>query len=181
LRLLDLAVLAEEMGRAPLPGPFFSSSVLAALTSCTAAPRRRRGRGCRVSRRARRIGTLALLEASDRLDAAGITARCAKTRTGYRLNGTKLFVTDAHVADFIIVASAAAGRTSPAYACFLVPRDSAGVSVSPLPNIDQTRRPCAVCFATSTCRRAPRLADESRGLEGREPGARRRLRGARGR
>src|SRR5262249_36605076 len=31
LRLLDLAVLAEEMGRAVLPGPFFSSSVLAAL------------------------------------------------------------------------------------------------------------------------------------------------------
>jgi len=32
LSMLDLAVLAEEMGRAVLPGPFFSSSVLAALT-----------------------------------------------------------------------------------------------------------------------------------------------------
>src|SRR6266446_4485142 len=32
LRLLDLAALAEEMGRAAVPGPFFSSSVLAALS-----------------------------------------------------------------------------------------------------------------------------------------------------
>src|SRR5262245_48562759 len=95
LGMLDLAVLSEEMGRAVLPGPYFSSGVLATLmlvysggASASALkkqwlPRLAGGEA---------IGTVAIAEESDRFDATGITARCARRAGGFRLNGTKLFV-----------------------------------------------------------------------------------------
>ncbi len=163
LHMLDLAVLAEEMGRAAVPGPFFSASVLATLAlmhSSAAAPKKewlpRIAAG-------EAIGTLAFLEESDRLDAAGITARCAKTRTGYRLNATKMFVTDAHVADFLIAAFRGRGQGEAGVRLFLVPRDVPGVSVLPLQSIDQTRRPCEVVFRNVDVPASALLADESKG------------------
>ncbi|HYD48519.1 MAG TPA: acyl-CoA dehydrogenase family protein, partial [Terriglobales bacterium] len=128
LQLLEMALLAQEMGRAALPGPFFSSSVLAALTLLNVPgvavkkdwlPRLAAGEV---------IGTLALLEESDRIDAEGVALRNVKTRDGYRLNGTKLFVTDAHVADFLIVATRGKGRGEMGVCLFLIPADTPGVS-----------------------------------------------------
>jgi len=130
------------------------------------AQRRRgaeRGRGCRVSRRARRSARWRCSRRATGSTPPASRARCAKTRTGYRLNGTKLFVTDAHVADFIIVACRSRGQNESGVACSWCRRDSAGVSVSPLPNIDQTRRPCAVVFRNVDVPASARLADESRG------------------
>ena len=40
----DAAVLYEEMGRGPLPGPFFSSAVLGALVVMEAGSEAQRGR-----------------------------------------------------------------------------------------------------------------------------------------
>ncbi len=104
------AVLAEEMGRAVLPGPFFSSSVLAALTLLHGGSAALKKQWLPRLAAGEAIGTLAFLEASDRLDPAGIATRCTKTRTGYRLNGTKMFVTDAHVADCVLVAARTRGQ-----------------------------------------------------------------------
>src|SRR3990172_10762096 len=122
------------MGRAVLPGPFFSSSVLAALTLM-------HGNSAALNKQwlpriapGEAIGTLALLEESDRLDPAGIATRCAKTRTGYRLNGTKLFVTDAHVADFLLVAARTRGHAEAGVCLVLVPRSTPGLTVTPLPS-----------------------------------------------
>ena len=97
LQLLDLAVLSEEMGRAVVPGPFFSSSVLAALTLMQAGGAAHQKQWLPRIASGESIGTLALLEETDRLAPEGISLRCAKTRGGFRLTGTKLFVPDAHV------------------------------------------------------------------------------------
>ncbi len=50
--LSDAAVLYEELGRGPLPGPFFSSGVLGALTVLEGGTEEQRRRFCRVSRAA---------------------------------------------------------------------------------------------------------------------------------
>jgi|SRR5579862_3129942 len=163
LGLLELAVLSEEMGRAALPGPFFASSVLAALTlvdsSVTAAkkewlPRLAAGAA---------VGTLAFLEERDRLDGEGVVARVSKTRNGYRLNGVKMFVLDAHVADVLVVAARSRGQGENGICLFLVPRDTAGVSVQTLPCVDQTRRPCEVVLRNVDVPASARVADESKG------------------
>jgi alkylation response protein AidB-like acyl-CoA dehydrogenase len=165
LHMLDLAVLAEEMGRVVMPGPFFSSSVLAALSLVYSNATAQKKAWLPRLTAGDAIGTLAFLEESDRLDPAGITARCAKTRTGYRLNGTKMFVTDAQVADFLIVVcrKPGSGQGASGVCLFLVPRDSAGVSVSPLLNIDQTRRPCEVVLRNVDLPATARIADEDMG------------------
>jgi alkylation response protein AidB-like acyl-CoA dehydrogenase len=163
LHMLDLAVLAEEMGRVVLPGPFFSASVLAALTLVHSSANALKKEWLARIAAGQAIGTLAFLEASDRLDAEGITARCAKTRHGYRLNGTKMFVTDAHVADFLIAACRNRGTGEAGVCLFLLPRDTPGVSVLPLHSIDQTRRPCEVVFRNVEVPASALLAEEAKG------------------
>jgi alkylation response protein AidB-like acyl-CoA dehydrogenase len=163
LSMLDLAALSEEMGRAVVPGPFFSSSVLATLTLLFAGANAQRKQWLPRIASGDAVGTLAFLEESDRLDAQGIAARCAKTRGGHRLNGTKMFVTDAHVADFMIVAFRSRGQGESGICLFLVPRDTPGVSIQPLQSIDQTRRPCEVTLKNVEVSAAARIADEMKG------------------
>lgn len=163
LGLFDLAVLAEEMGRAVVPGPFFSSSVLAALTLMHAASAAHRKQWLPQIAGGSAVGTLAFLEESDRLEPEGIIARCAKARDGYRLNGTKLFVSDAHIADFIIAAFRSRGSGADGVNLFVVPRDTPGVSVLPLEDIDQTRRVCEVVFRNVEVPASARVADEAKG------------------
>src|SRR6185295_17352782 len=146
MQLLDLAVLSEEMGRAAAPGPFFSSSVLAALALLGSGAGAAQKQWLPRLAAGQSVGALAFLEESDRLDAAGIAATAKKTRNGYRLCGTKLFVTDAHVADFLIAAFRGRGRDESGVTLFALPRDAAGLEISPLRSVDQTRRPCAVTF-----------------------------------
>ncbi len=164
LRMLDLAVLAEEMGRAVVPGPFFSSSVLAALAVMSAGtPAQKREWLPRIAT-GESLGTLALLEASDRLDAAGITARAVASRAGYRLSGTKMFVTDAHLADFIVGAfRIGRGSGESGVALFLIPRGAAGLSITALESIDQTRRPCEVVLRDVEVPKTALMTDASKG------------------
>jgi len=167
LHLLDLAVLSEEMGRAAVPGPFFSSSVLAALallgSGATAAQKQWLPCLAGGDARGTAIGTLAFLEESDRLDAAGIAATCTKTRNGHRLSGTKMFVTDAHVADVLIAAFRVRRQGESGVALFAVPRDAPGLAITPLHSVDQTRRPCVATFRDVEVPATTLIADGAKG------------------
>jgi alkylation response protein AidB-like acyl-CoA dehydrogenase len=163
LSMLDLAVLSEEMGRVVMPGPFFSSSVLAALSLiyCGASALKKEWLPRIAAGEA--VGTLAFIEETDRLDGDGIVARASKTRTGYRLNGVKMFVLDAAAADFLVVAARSRGQGESGICLFLVPRGTPGVSVQPLHNIDQTRRPYEVVLRNVDVPASARVADETKG------------------
>jgi alkylation response protein AidB-like acyl-CoA dehydrogenase len=146
LSLLELALLAEQLGRAVVPGPFFSSAVLATLAIVHGGTRGQKKRWLPPLAAGEAVGALAWCEASDRLDPGGITARARMTGSGYRLYGQKLFVTDAHVADVIVAAFRTAGRGEEGVTLFAVPRDTPGVAIKPLRSIDLTRRPAEVRF-----------------------------------
>ena len=143
---LELALLCEQLGRAVVPGPFFSSAVLATLAILHGGSSAQKKRWLPRLASGAAVGTLALLEESDRLDAAGVALRARARGGGWALSGTKLFVTDAHVADVLVVAARTAGRDEDGVTLFLVPRDTPGVKVLPLPSIDVTRRPMEVRF-----------------------------------
>ncbi len=160
--MLDLAVLSEELGRALVPGPFFSSSVLAALALVNSPASGPKKEWLPRIAAGEAIGTLALLEESDRLDGDGISLRCTKTRTGFRLNGTKMFVTDAQVADFLIVLARNRGEGEEGLGLYLVPRDTKGLTIQPLLDIDQTRRPYEVGFRNVDLPASARIADGSK-------------------
>jgi alkylation response protein AidB-like acyl-CoA dehydrogenase len=101
--LTDAAVLYEELGRAPLPGPFFSSGVLGALTVMEAAtPEQRRAILPRVAR-GEAILSVAINEPNASWGPQGITLRAQRLGDRYRLDGTKVFVSDANAATELIV------------------------------------------------------------------------------
>ena len=140
LSMLDLALLQEEMGRALAPGPFFSSSVLATVALLHGGTSAQRREWLPRLAAGKAVATLAFTEASDRLDADGIDMRARSTRGGYRLSGTKMFVTDAQVADVIVVACRTKAKGSDGVTLFLLPRDTPGVTIRPLQTVDLTRR-----------------------------------------
>ncbi|MFH1485906.1 MAG: acyl-CoA dehydrogenase family protein [Chloroflexota bacterium] len=99
---LDLAVLLEEMGRALLPGPFFSTVVLGAIPLLLGSSEAQKRELLPGIASGELILTLALTEPSARYDAAGVEVRAVADGKDYLISGTKLFVPNAHIADHII-------------------------------------------------------------------------------
>lgn len=109
---LDLVILLEEMGRALLPGPFVSTVVYAAPAILGYGTEEQKKEFLPRIASGELIMTLALTEPSARYDEAGVRARARRKDNDWVINGVKLFVPDAHVADWLIcVARAAEGVT----------------------------------------------------------------------
>jgi alkylation response protein AidB-like acyl-CoA dehydrogenase len=146
LGFVDQVVLMEEMGRVVMPGPYFSTVLLGGLTILEAGSDAQRKAWLPRIATGEARATLALTEPSARWDAAGVTVAARQNGSGFVLNGTKLFVPDAHVADVIVVVTRTSegARPEDGVTLFLVPRDARGVEVKLLPTMDQTRKLCEV-------------------------------------
>ena len=99
---LDLAVLLEEMGRACLPGPFFSTVVLGALPILDFGTDEQKEMYLPRISKGEAIFTLALTEDNARYDASGVRLKATARGDSYVLDGVKMFVPDAHVADYLL-------------------------------------------------------------------------------
>jgi len=145
LGLVDLVVLMEEMGRAVVPGPYFSTVMLGSLAILEAGSEAQKKEWLpKIATGEKRV-SLAWMEPSATLGPDGVTLPAAQKNGSYTLSGTKLFVPDAHTADAIVVAArTGAGKSEEGVALFLVPRDAAGIEVKLLPTMDQTRKLCEV-------------------------------------
>jgi alkylation response protein AidB-like acyl-CoA dehydrogenase len=110
MNFLDLAVLLEEMGRACLSGPFFSTVVLGGLPILDVGNDEQKQEYLPKLIRGEKIFTLALNEPGyQNYDASPITVEATPDDGNYIINGTKLFVPDAHIADYLICVA----RTKP--------------------------------------------------------------------
>ena len=133
---MDLCVLLEEFGRALVPGPFMSTVLGGAV------PLAEIGSDAQKSEYLPRIAsgdtifTLALTEASARFDEQGVQCEAAVSGDQVTFNGTKLFVPDANVADYMIVA----GRSGGGVTLGIVPTDQAGVEVRQLLTIARDKQ-----------------------------------------
>ena len=148
LGFVDLTVLMEEMGRVVMPGPFFSTVLLGGLAIREAgSPAQKKEWLARIAAGRARTA-LAWTEPSARWDAAGVTCVGREDRGGFVLNGTKLFVLDAHLADALVVVARTGEGKAPeeGVSLFLVPKGTRGVDVKLLPTMDQTRKLCEVSF-----------------------------------
>ncbi len=101
----DLVVLLEEMGRVCFPGPFFSTVILGGLSILEAGNEEQKKEYLSGMAEGKLRLTLALLDTGNGYDAEDITSKATRTGNDFVIQGTKLFVPDAHVADFIIVAA----------------------------------------------------------------------------
>ena len=151
LGFVDLTVLMEEMGRAVIPGPFFSTVLLGGLAILEAGSEAQKKEWLpKVAAGQKRV-TLAWMEPSAMLGAAGVTLSAKGAAGGHTLSGTKLFVPDANTADAIVVAARTnAGTGEDGVSLFLVPRGAKGLEVKLLPTMDQTRKLCEVTLTGVT-------------------------------
>ena len=97
--MLEAAVLAEEMGALPLPGPWLSSSVAATLLAARLGDDAALDALALGSRRA----TVALDEAGTRDPLDGITTVARRRGDDWLLTGVKPVVLDGHTADLAFV------------------------------------------------------------------------------
>ena len=146
LGAVELVLLMEEAGRALLPGPFFSTVALAgAVLHAVASHDQKRKYLTRICGGDARA-TVAVLEAAGNWDLASVQMTAANNR----LTGEKLFVTDAAIADWIIVIA----RNG----VFLVEGRATGVRIVPMLGMDLTRKLYSVQFDDAP---AERLGDTS--------------------
>ena len=110
MNFLDLAVLLEEMGRACLPGPFFSTVVLGGLPILDVGSEEQKQEYLPKLIRGEKIFSLALSEPGYRnYDASSVKVEATPDDGNYIIKGTKLFVPDAHIADYLLCVA----RTKP--------------------------------------------------------------------
>jgi alkylation response protein AidB-like acyl-CoA dehydrogenase len=144
LGFVDLTVLMEEMGRAVMPGPFFSTVLLGGLTILEAGSDAQKKEWLTKIADGHARVSLAWTEPSARWDAAGVTTTATAVSGGFTLSGTKLFVPDAHVAHALVVVARTREAGEDGISLFLVPTNAKGVAITLLPTMDQTRKLCEV-------------------------------------
>src|SRR6202453_802033 len=133
---VELVVVLEEMGAALLCAPFFSTVALAANAVLTSGDDEAKKYLLPGLASGETSGTLAITEDNGRWDFGGIECQAEQSGDGWVLNGHKMFVLDGHVANLIVVAA----RTSKGVSLFGVKDDAAGLTRTPLPTMDQTRK-----------------------------------------
>jgi 3-oxochol-4-en-24-oyl-CoA dehydrogenase len=145
---LELGIVFEEMGRALLCAPYLASVALAteALLRCRdEAARKELLPGLATGQT---IGTLALLEQPGRWDEAGVQARARRSGAGWVLDGVKRHVPDGHIADLVMVAA----RTPAGVGLFAVDGTAPGLTRTPVPVLDRTRKQAHLEFARTPAR-----------------------------
>lgn len=145
---IDLHVLLEEMGRAVMPGPFFSTVILAAEAIMEAGSDSQKKDYLPKIASGEIRGTLAFQEPEDGTGSYNVRMEARPVGEAFVMNGTKLFVFDAHAADFMICAARTEKGEDPSQGVtlFIVDLHRSSISVSPLPIMDKTRRLCSVDF-----------------------------------
>jgi alkylation response protein AidB-like acyl-CoA dehydrogenase len=122
---VEAGVVLEEIGRNLSPSPFLTTAVAAVEALRDSAQRDRWFPGILAGDC---IAALAIDESPKHRDAVAMVAE--RAGNGFRLSGTKRFVTHGHVADLILVAARTAGAADDAHGItlFAVPAGAPGLS-----------------------------------------------------
>ncbi len=131
----DLALLFEEMGRAMLPSPYLSTVILGGLTILEAGSIKQKTDLLPKIARGDLVLSLALTEPESSWDGTawkpeGISVSATPWGEGYIINGTKLFVHDAHIADKLLCVTRTREGKNPedGITLFLVDAKAPGIS-----------------------------------------------------
>jgi alkylation response protein AidB-like acyl-CoA dehydrogenase len=150
---VELILLMEEAGRALLLGPLFSTVALAgAILSEAATPAQKKKYLAPICRGESR-STAAILEAGASWDLANVRM----TSANGKISGGKVFVPDAAIADFLIVAA----RDG----VFVVDAKEKGISIEPMTGMDQTRKLYCVHFENSPAEKLGNSAGFARAID----------------
>jgi alkylation response protein AidB-like acyl-CoA dehydrogenase len=144
----ELGIVLEEMGRALVCAPFFSTAVLAATVLLESGDDQAKEDYLPGIADGSLIATVALTEEAGRWDEGGVTLPATDTLDGWTLTGAKHFVLDGGSAQLIIVPA----RTTKGVSLFAVDPFSLGLARKPSITLDQTRKLAVVTFDATPAR-----------------------------
>jgi alkylation response protein AidB-like acyl-CoA dehydrogenase len=139
--LVDLSMIAEELGRMLQPGPVLATNVVASALAELGSPEQC-DRYLPSIASGELVGTWAFAEPDRDWSAASVTLAATPSSGGFVLDGVKAYVQDAHAADLMLVTATAPGGLTQ----FLVPAGTPGVTVEALESLDLARRLADVRF-----------------------------------
>ena len=154
---VELIVVLEEMGRALLCAPFFSSVVLAANTLIHSGDETAKA-DLLPKIASGTIATLAFTEENGKWDESGITMQASESSNGYTLDGSKMYVLDGSTAEIILVAAMTANGVS----LFHVDAGADGLTRTSLATMDQTRKQSKLDFSGTP---ATLIGEEGKGWD----------------
>lgn len=132
--LLDLVVMLEEMGRFCLPGPFFSTLTGALAILAGGSEKQKEDVLPRVAS-GQIILTTAFSESGNRTyDPFLVTLTANAVDKGFLMNGTKVFVQDAHVVDYMVcpVRTSDKPGNRKGISLLMIDAKTPGISVTPM-------------------------------------------------
>lgn len=144
----ELAIVMEELGAALVPGPYFSSAVLAAGVLVHGADDTAKSRYLPAIADGSSIATLALTERAGHWNPEQVDTRAHQSQHGWILNGTKHYVPDGDIADLVLVVA----RAEDGLGVFCVD-DVATLARRPQSTLDGTRRQAVIDLAATPATR----------------------------
>ncbi len=146
--VIDMAVLFEEMGRAMYVSPFLSTAVLCGQAILKAGSEAQKNEILPKVVNGKVVLALALSEPEGvwehkAWEPEGIQASAKASGEGYVINGVKLFVHDAHVADYLLVVARTGAR---GITLFLVDGKSKGIKYELLKTMSGNFKQSEVTF-----------------------------------
>ena len=151
--LVDLTVLFEEMGRAIYISPYLSTVVLCGLTILNAGTEEQKDELIPEIIKGKKILALALTESQATWDGhgwepTGVTVKATADGSDYVIDGVKLFVHDAHIADYLLCVARTGrrGKVENGITLFLVDGKSPGITYNLLKTLSGNNKQSEVVF-----------------------------------
>tara|TARA_B100000676_G_C18060419_1_gene837381 strand:- start:243 stop:1358 length:1116 start_codon:yes stop_codon:yes gene_type:complete len=138
----ELAIAVEEMGRALLCAPFFSSTVMAATAILKSGSEDQKQLLLPEIASGETVATLAVAEEDGLWDGSSVVMTASESGGKYVLNGLKRFVLDGCTADLIVVLA----RSTNGLSFFTVKGEATGLVRDSLKSLDPTRKLAQLTF-----------------------------------
>ena len=157
---INLIIIMEEIGKAAFPSPFFSTVVQSGLTILEGGSTAQKKDLLGKIADGKLLMALAQYEQEASYLESGINLSAKLSGDDYILNGTKMFVIDANIADKLIIAA----REDKGITLFLVDAGAKGIKCTKMPTIGMDNN-CEVIFDNVKVSKADLIGEPGNGWE----------------
>ncbi len=138
-QFFDLVILFEEIGKALLPSPFFCSAILSGLIINEAGDGNLKNEYLPHIIEGEKIFTVGLMDEQGDYDFSDPKIEAKETSDGYVINGTRILVPYAHVADAVIVCAKVEGSGETGPTLFKIDAKADGQKRVPLDTLTEEK------------------------------------------
>jgi len=158
--MFSLTILLEEMGRALLPGPFVPTVVYCGLPLLYYGTKEQKKSLLLPIAQGKLIMTLAVTEPETQFGETNLVTKAIRNGDSYAINGLKLFVPDAHIADWFLCLS----TDDKGESLFLINSESQGIQCNMLKTMSSDNK-CELILDNVVVPAAGILGEPGKGRE----------------